>query len=76
MNHLLSDGRADAHSVALGILFHELPIGNERMVKGDDIDVPQVSHVVTARKIGGLFRFACFYPYFRVGDRDFNPKRL
>ena len=64
MNHLLSDGRSDAHSVGVGILSHELPIGNERMVKGDDIDVPQVSHVVTARKIGGPFRFACFYPYF------------
>ena len=75
MNHLLSDGRADAHSVALGILFHEVPIGNERMVKGDDIDVPQVSHVVTASEIGGLFRFACSHPFFRVGDRESNPKR-
>jgi len=64
MNHLLSDGRADAHSVALGILFHELPIGNERMVKGDDIDVPQVSHVVTARKIGGFFGLPAFIRIF------------
>jgi hypothetical protein len=46
------------------------------MVKGNDIDVPKVSHVVTAREIGVLFRFACFYPYFRVGYRDFNPKLL
>jgi hypothetical protein len=76
MNHLLSDGRADAHLVGLSILFHEVPIGEERVVKGYDIDIPQVSHVVTASEIGELYRFAGLYPFLCVRNRESDPKRL
>src|ERR1700676_2163282 len=74
MNHLLSDRRPDAHLVSLGILFHDVPIRNERVGKCDDVNVTQISHVVTASEIRRPFWFACFDPFLGVRDRESNPK--
>src|ERR1700733_1140470 len=76
MNHLFPDRGTNPHAVSVRILFHQFPIRDERIVKGDDIDVSEISNVVTTSKIGRLFWFAASDTRLRLRDREADAQGL
>ena len=73
VNHFFPNRGSNPPAIAVSLALQQVPICEQWVIKGDNIDVAEVSHVVATSKIRRSFRFTVSGSDFDSGDREPNP---